>query len=423
METEQKRLTAILVGLNTGGRDLLEESTSQSMEELEALADAAEVDTVAVVMQNRQTVEAATYIGPGKLQEVCELCQSLQPDLLLFDDELSGSQVRNIEQASGVTVIDRSRLILDIFAGRATSREGKCQVELAQLQYVLPRLSGVGASMSRQGAGIGTRGPGETRLETDRRHIRTRISKLKEELKEIEQHRRTTRSKRVKEGIPQVALVGYTNAGKSTLLNCLTDAGTFAKDQLFATLDPLVKRMELAEDFPIVVTDTVGFVRKLPHHLVEAFRSTLEESIYADVVLHVVDASNPEYPMQMEVAQKLLASLGVKENVIITVFNQIDKVQGELPNMADSVCISAKTGEGVDTLLDLLRKRLVPVRRSVTVCIPYSEGKIAAMLHEKTKVEQEEFTENGQVMTVVADRELMTRLAPYLTEEETDEGL
>ncbi len=423
METEQKRLTAILVGLNTGGRDLLEESTTQSMEELEALADAAEVDTVAVVMQNRQTVEAATYIGPGKLQEVCELCQSLHPDFLLFDDELSGSQVRNIEEASGVTVIDRSRLILDIFAGRATSREGKCQVELAQLQYLLPRLSGVGASMSRQGAGIGTRGPGETRLETDRRHIRTRIAKLKEDLKEIEQHRRTRRSKRLKEGIPQVALVGYTNAGKSTLLNCLTDAGTFAKDQLFATLDPLVKRMELAEDFPIVVTDTVGFVRKLPHHLVEAFRSTLEESIYADVVLHVVDASNPEYSLQMEVAQKLLASLGVKENVIITVFNQIDKAQGELPHMADSVCISAKTGEGIEELLNLLRKRLVPVRRSVTVCIPYSEGKIAAMLHEKTKVEQEEFTENGQVMKVVADRELMSLLAPYLTEEETDEAL
>ena len=420
METEQKRLTAILVGLNTGGRDLLEESTPQSMKELEALADAAEVDTVAVVTQNRQAVEAATYIGPGKLQEVCDLCQSLEPDYLLFDDELSGSQVRNIEQASGVTVIDRSRLILDIFANRATTREGKCQVELAQLQYLLPRLSGVGASMSRQGAGIGTRGPGETRLETDKRHIRTRISKLKDELKEIEQHRQTTRSKRLKEGIPQVALVGYTNAGKSTLLNCLTDAGTFAKDQLFATLDPLVKRMELAEDFPIVVTDTVGFVRKLPHHLVEAFRSTLEESIYADVVLHVVDVSNPEYGVQMEVAQKLLDSLGVKEEVIITVFNQIDKAESELPNLPNSVFLSAKTGEGVDELLETLRKRLVPVRRSVTVCIPYTEGKLAAMLHEKTKVEQEEFTEKGQVMTVVADGELMQMLTPYLTEEESE---
>lgn len=420
METEQKRLTAILVGLNTGGRDLLEESTPQSMKELEALADAAEVDTVAVVTQNRQAVEAATYIGPGKLQEVCDLCQSLEPDYLLFDDELSGSQVRNIEQASGVTVIDRSRLILDIFANRATTREGKCQVELAQLQYLLPRLSGVGASMSRQGAGIGTRGPGETRLETDKRHIRTRISKLKDELKEIEQHRQTTRSKRLKEGIPQVALVGYTNAGKSTLLNCLTDAGTFAKDQLFATLDPLVKRMELAEDFPIVVTDTVGFVRKLPHHLVEAFRSTLEESIYADVVLHVVDVSNPEYGVQMEVAQKLLDSLGVKEEVIITVFNQIDKAESELPNLPNSVFLSAKTGEGVEELLELLRKRLVPVRRSVTVCIPYTEGKLAAMLHEKTKVEQEEFTEKGQVMTVVADGELMQILTPYLTEEESE---
>lgn len=420
METEQKRLTAILVGLNTGGRDLLEESTPQSMKELEALADAAEVDTVAVVTQNRQAVEAATYIGPGKLQEVCDLCQSLEPDYLLFDDELSGSQVRNIEQASGVTVIDRSRLILDIFANRATTREGKCQVELAQLQYLLPRLSGVGASMSRQGAGIGTRGPGETRLETDKRHIRTRISKLKDELKEIEQHRQTTRSKRLKEGIPQVALVGYTNAGKSTLLNCLTDAGTFAKDQLFATLDPLVKRMELAEDFPIVVTDTVGFVRKLPHHLVEAFRSTLEESIYADVVLHVVDVSNPEYGVQMEVAQKLLDSLGVKEEVIITVFNQIDKAESELPNLPNSVFLSAKTGEGVEELLETLRKRLVPVRRSVTVCIPYTEGKLAAMLHEKTKVEQEEFTEKGQVMTVVADGELMQMLTPYLMEEESE---
>lgn len=420
METEQKRLTAILVGLCTGGRDLLEESTPQSMKELEALADAAEVDTVAVVVQNRQAVEAATYIGPGKLEEVCLLCESLNPDLLLFDDELSGSQVRNIEQAAGVTVIDRSRLILDIFARRAVSREGKCQVELAQLQYLLPRLSGVGASMSRQGAGIGTRGPGETRLETDRRHIRSRISKLKEELKEIEQHRQTTRSRRLKEGIPQVALVGYTNAGKSTLLNRMTDAGTLARDQLFATLDPLVKRMELTEDFPIVVTDTVGFVRKLPHHLVEAFRSTLEESLYADVVLHVVDASNPEYPVQMEVAQKLLRSLGVKDDAVITVFNQIDRAEEEPPNMADSVCISAKTGQGVEELLELLRKRLVPIRARVTVCIPYSDGKTAAMLHEKTRVEQEEFSGEGQRMTVVADQEILSEIERYLVEEERE---
>lgn len=418
METEQKRQTAILVGLCTGSRDLLEESTDQSMKELEALADAAEVDTAAVVVQNRQTVEAATYIGPGKLEEVCQLCESLKPDLLLFDDELSGSQVRNIEQASGVTVIDRSRLILDIFARRATSREGKCQVELAQLQYLLPRLSGVGASMSRQGAGIGTRGPGETRLETDRRHIRTRISKLKEELREIEQHRQTTRSKRLKEGIPQVALVGYTNAGKSTLLNALTDAGTLAKDQLFATLDPLVKRMELAEDFPIVVTDTVGFVRKLPHHLVEAFRSTLEESVYADVVLHVVDVSNPEYPVQMEVAQKLLTQLGVKEEAVITVLNQIDRAEEELPHIPNSVCVSAKTGQGVDELLRVLTKRLIPSRRSVTVCIPYSDGKTGPMLHRKTKVEREEFTEAGQVMTVVADQEILREIEGYLIEEE-----
>lgn len=418
METEQKRQSAILIGLCTGSRDVLEESTDQSMKELEALAAAAEVDTAAVVVQNRQSVEAATYIGPGKLEEVCQLCRSLNPDFLIFDDELSGSQVRNIEQACGVTVIDRSRLILDIFARRATSREGKCQVELAQLQYLLPRLSGVGVSMSRQGAGIGTRGPGETRLETDRRHIRTRISKLKEELKEIEQHRQTTRSRRLKEGIPQVALVGYTNAGKSTLLNALTDAGTLAKDQLFATLDPLVKRMELAEDFPIVVTDTVGFVRKLPHHLVEAFRSTLEESVYADVVLHVVDVSNPEYPVQMEVAQKLLAQLGVKDGAVITVLNQIDRAEGDLPRLPNSVCISAKTGQGIDELIKMLTKRLVPVRRNVTVCIPYSDGKTGAMLHQKTKVKREEFTEAGQVMTIVADQEILREIAGYLIEGE-----
>ncbi len=417
METEEKRKTAVLVGLCTGGRDALEESNDQSMEELEALAAAADLDTLAVVVQNRPVIEAATYIGPGKLEEVCTLCESLQPDFLLFDDELSGSQVRNIEQAAGVTVIDRSRLILDIFAQRATSREGKCQVELAQLQYLLPRLSGVGASMSRQGAGIGTRGPGETRLETDRRHIRSRISKLKEELKEIEQHRQTIRSRRMKEQIPQVALVGYTNAGKSTLLNALTGAGAYAKDQLFATLDPLVKRMELAEDFPIVVTDTVGFVRKLPHHLVEAFRSTLEESVYADVVLHVVDASNPEYPVQMEVANRLLRQLGIREEDVITVYNQMDRANEEIRGGENSVCISAKTGEGIPILLELLKKRLVPARRTVTVCIPYAQSKLCALLHEKTKVEHESFTEDGQVMTVVADQELMETLAPYVTEE------
>lgn len=421
METESKQMTAILVGLNTG--ELSDETMERSMKELEALADAAEVDTVAVVVQNRQKIEAATYIGPGKLEEVRLLCESLKPGYLLFDDELSGSQVRNIEEIAGTTVIDRSRLILDIFARRAVTREGKCQVELAQLQYLLPRLSGVGNAMSRQGAGIGTRGPGETRLETDRRHIRTRIAKLKEELKEIEQHRQTMRSKRIKEGIPQIALVGYTNAGKSTLLNCLTDAGTYVQDQLFATLDPLVKRMELEEDFPVVITDTVGFVRKLPHHLVEAFRSTLEESIYADVVLHVVNAANPEYSEQMEVTEHLLTSLGICKESVITVFNQIDRAEGDLPVLPDSVCISAKTGEGTEHLLELLRKRLIPVRRKVTVCIPYSEGKTAAAIHEKAKVEREEFTEQGQVMTVVADAAVMELLVPFLTEEDTDGSL
>lgn len=258
------------------------------MEELEALAATAGAQTIAVVVQNRQAIDPATFVGQGKLEEIRELCDAEKPDLLIFDDELSGSQVRNIEQAVDVRVVDRSRLILDIFAQRATSREGKCQVELAQLQYMLPRLSGIGADLSRLGGGIGTRGPGETKLETDRRHIRTRISHLRSELREIEQHRGVTRQRRVREQIPVIALVGYTNAGKSTLLNALTGAGTLAEDKLFATLDPLVRRCTIEDELEVLFIDTVGFIRKLPHHLVEAFRSTLEESVYADLILHVV---------------------------------------------------------------------------------------------------------------------------------------
>lgn len=400
-----ERQTAVLVGVITD-----KSSTDASLKELEALADTAGADTVAVLVQNRPNIDPATFIGPGKLEELAELCRAQEVDMAIFDEELSGSQVRNIEQAIGVTVIDRSRLILDIFAQRATSREGQCQVELAQLQYLLPRLSGIGADLSRQGGGIGTRGPGETKLESDRRHIHKRISHLKSDLREIEQHRRRTRQKRQKERIPQIALVGYTNAGKSTLLNLLTDAGTVAENKLFATLDPLVRRMKLADELDVVITDTVGFIRKLPHHLVEAFRSTLEESIYADLIVQVVDCSDDEYLTHMQVTETLLKSLGITNKPILTVFNKADIAEHP---PADGFAISAKTGDGVEALVQEMKRLLTPKQREITVLIPYTDGHAVSYAHQACRVLEEQHTAEGTQLRVVADAEALTVLLPY----------
>ncbi len=413
MENMQK---AILVGINTGSRGILEESSEETLSELEALAETAGAQTVAKVMQNRQLIEPATLIGKGKLEEVRELCESLEPDLVIFDDELSGSQVRNIEEATGVTVLDRSRLILDIFAQRATSGEGKCQVELAQLKYMLPRLSGIGISLSRQGGGIGSRGPGETKLETDKRHIQTKINRLQSELKEIERQRGVMRNQRIKTGIPSIAVVGYTNAGKSTLINAVTDAGTVAQDKLFCTLDPLTRKLKIEDELDVVITDTVGFIRKLPHHLVEAFKSTLEESVYADLILHVVDASSSEYETQMLVVDTLLAQLGVTDKPVIVALNKADKCD-ILPGVAGGIPISAKTGEGIENLLHEIKLALLPPRRRVEVVIPYTDGAVTSFIHEKCIIHEQEHTAEGCVMTVTVDEEFYSKLEGYVTNE------
>lgn len=407
---------AILVGINTGQRGILEESSEETLRELEALAETAGAETVAKVFQNRQLIEPATLIGKGKLEEVCELCQSLEPDYVIFDDELSGSQVRNIEAATGVTVLDRSRLILDIFAQRATSGEGKCQVELAQLKYMLPRLSGVGISLSRQGGGIGSRGPGETKLETDKRHIQSRIVKLQSELKEIERQRGVMRSQRMKTGVSSVAVVGYTNAGKSTLINAVTDAGTVAQDKLFCTLDPLTRKLRIEDELDVVITDTVGFIRKLPHHLVEAFKSTLEESVYADLILHVVDASSSEVETQMMVVDSLLSQLGVTGKPVIVALNKADKCE-ILPRLSGAIPISAKTGEGIETLLHEIKLALLPERRHVRVLIPYTDGFVTSFVYDKCIIENEEHTADGCVMEIIVDEEFYSKVERYVTDE------
>ncbi|MBE7062565.1 MAG: GTPase HflX, partial [Ruminococcaceae bacterium] len=297
---------AILVGAHRGLLNPLEDTTEESMHELAQLAETAGAEVLGEIVQNRDAADKATFIGEGKLLEVKEMAESLEANLLIFDDELTGSQLKNIEKITECSVIDRSALILDIFAGRALSGEGKLQVELAQLKYSLPRLTGGYQSLSRQGGGIGTRGPGETKLESDRRHIRGRISALEKEIEELSRHRELLRTRRRKNEVPTAALVGYTNAGKSTLLNALTDAGVLAENMLFATLDPTVRALAMEDGREALLIDTVGFIRKLPHHLIEAFKSTLEEAVTADVLLHVIDASSPEMDNQIAVVHRLL---------------------------------------------------------------------------------------------------------------------
>ncbi|GAB6157071.1 GTPase HflX [Desulfotomaculum varum] len=387
---------AILVGVKLPDMD--ERQFKESLAELTSLADTAGAKVVGRFIQNRQQPDAATLIGKGKTEELADYCQEAEVDLVVFDRELSPAQARNLEHKTGVKVIDRTQLILDIFARRAQTKEGKLQVELAQLKYLLPRLSGQGTQLSRLGGGIGTRGPGETKLETDRRRIRKRIADLIRELKGVQQHRALLRKNRRGEPLPLVSLVGYTNAGKSTLLRALSGADVMVEDKLFATLDPTTRRVKLPNHDRILLTDTVGFIQNLPHHLVAAFRATLEEVREADLLLHVADAAHPNCEEQIRAVESVLASLQCLDKPIIMVFNKTDMIEGQedVPYTTyPKVHISALNGWGMQQLLnlivDVLQERYVNLKLSV----PYNKLDILSLLHQKGKVQTEEYREDG----------------------------
>ncbi len=409
---EEKHLTrAILIGADTGEYD-----AESSMDELSELAKTAGAEELARVLQKREAYEPATVIGEGKLAEVKELCGSLGAELLIFDCELTASQIRNVEDETDVRVIDRTMLILDIFAGRAVSREGKLQVELAQLKYRLPRLMGIGASLSRLGGGIGMRGPGETQLETDRRHIRRRIDKLSAELKELEERRGYARDRRKKDSVQVGAIVGYTNAGKSTLLNLLTGADVLAEDKLFATLDPTSRAIELPDGRSLLLVDTVGLIRRLPHHLVEAFKSTLEEAACADIIIHVCDVSDPEAAEKADVTLKTLADLGAAEIPVVTVLNKCDLLTENIPEDDSTVKISAKKAQGIDRLLQVVAANLPETAKRMKLLLPYDKAGFTAKLRENGKVFTEEYTETGVLVDALVDQMLIKQMSQYETE-------
>ena len=409
---EEKHLTrAILIGADTG-----EYEAESSMDELSELAKTAGAEELARVLQKREAYEPATVIGEGKLAEVKELCGSLGAELLIFDCELTASQIRNVEDETDVRVIDRTMLILDIFAGRAVSREGKLQVELAQLKYRLPRLMGIGASLSRLGGGIGTRGPGETQLETDRRHIRRRIDKLSAELKELQERRGYARDRRKKDSVQVGAIVGYTNAGKSTLLNLLTGADVLAEDKLFATLDPTSRAIELPDGRSLLLVDTVGLIRRLPHHLVEAFKSTLEEAACADIIIHVCDVSDPEAAEKADVTLKTLADLGAAEIPVVTVLNKCDLLTENIPEDDSTVKISAKKAQGIDRLLQVVAANLPETAKRMKLLLPYDKAGFTAKLRENGKVFTEEYTETGVLVDALVDQMLIKQMSQYETE-------
>ena len=405
--TENTR--AVLVGLNLGEDS---EETEKSLDELERLLETAGGECAVKVIQTKEHPDPRTCVGSGKVAEIAYWCDTLEATLVVFDTELSPAQIRNVEDAIGgdVRVIDRSMLILDIFALHAVTGEGKLQVELAQLQYTAPRLIGRGAEMSRLGGGIGTRGPGESKLESDRRHMKRRIAALEAELENLDRTRRTMRAARDRSGTPKVAIVGYTNAGKSTLLNLLTDAGILAADQLFATLDPTTRKLTLPDGSAVLLTDTVGFIRKLPHHLIRAFKSTLDEVVYADVLMIVVDASDPEYRAQLETTETLLEELGAAEKPMLYVFNKCDlgadasfRAIGTGAANRRTVSISAKTGQGVSMLLDHLQALLREGKRRVTFRIPNAEAGALSQLYQTAVVETVDYGADAITVTATVD--------------------
>ena len=410
ISNEEKITQALLVSVDTGGFD-----AEASLDELFELVKSAGAEPVLAVTQKLQKPETATFVGSGKLEEIKQICAEREIDLIVVDSELSPTQIRNIENETDVRVVDRTTLILDIFALRAKSKEGKLQVELAQLKYTLPRLTGKGIEMSRLGGGIGTRGPGETKIETDRRHIRRRMETLKAELAEVEKHRDMLRRRREKDGVITCAIVGYTNAGKSTLMNTLTDAGVLAQDKLFATLDPTSRALKLPSGVSVMLIDTVGLVRRLPHHLVEAFRSTLEEAAQSDIIINLCDASSDEARVHLAVTNELLESLGCGDTPIITVLNKCDLLDGSLmaQDFESYIKISAKTGEGLDNLLQAVEDNL-PVRmKRVTLLVPFSQGGLVSEIREKGTLISEEYLAEGTRVEAIIDEILYSKAKDF----------
>ena len=413
----EKKNRAVLVGLSSRVLAPEENADEASMEELSALLETAGGECVGVVTQSKDSPDPRTFIGEGKVAEVKEVAHAMDADMVIFDNGLSPSQQRVLSEDLGVSVLDRSALILDIFAQRARTREGRLQVELAQYKYLLPRLMGMWTHLERQEGAIGTRGPGETQLESDRRHIRRKISKLEEELKDVRRVRATQRERRIKNEVPVVAIVGYTNAGKSTLLNHLTGAGIPANNRLFDTLDTTSRLLTVSDTLDVVISDTVGFIRKLPHQLVEAFKATLEELEYADLLLHVIDVSNPEWQQQAAVVENLIRELGAGELPRIDVFNKSDRLPaGEIMPHGQDICsLSAKTGEGVDKLLEMIGERLDGGSRRCVLHIPYDKGGLLDQLYREAKVENVEYGETIAV-TAVCTPKVLGQMAPFLVE-------
>jgi len=407
MKEEQER--AILVAVDTGEYD-----AAVSLDELEELAQTAGAVVLGKISQKRPAVDKTTCVGSGMLEQIKNQAAALGANLLIFDHELTASQLRNIEEATDLAVVDRTTLILDIFAQRARSREGKLQVELAQQKYRLPRLMGQGTALSRLGGGIGTRGPGESKLESDRRHIRRRIESLEEQLRDLERQRSTRRARRKKDGVITVAIVGYTNVGKSTLLNTLTNAGVLAEDKLFATLDPTARALTLPDGRTVMLIDTVGLVRRLPHQLVEAFQSTLEEAADADLLLHVCDISSPEADDQIEVTRRLLDELGCTGTPVVTALNKCDQLES-MPVIMGSgtVLISARTGYGLNRLLEAMAKALPPSQLRMRLLLPYEKAALAAEIRESGKIFSEEYTPDGLLLDALVSTRISWKLEDF----------
>ena len=427
-QTEKKKVDrAVLVGVAYGSET--QESVEKSLCELEGLLDTAGGVTVAKMLQNKEAPDARTMIGSGKAAELAALCEANEITLVVFDCELSPSQIRNLEDILGkeIRVIDRSMLILDIFALHAVTGEGKLQVELAQLKYTAPRLSGHGAEMSRLGGGIGTRGPGESKLETDRRHMMRRVQALERQIAEMDKNRKTMRAARDRSGIPEVAIVGYTNAGKSTLLNRLTDAGILAEDKLFATLDPTTRKFVLPSGEPVLLTDTVGFINKLPHHLIRAFRSTLEEACQADILLILTDASDENFRDQLRVTEDLLAELGAADKPTLYVFNKCDLGMAEIARVGreapdeNMVFISARTGQGVDQMIARLEAIVSNGKRRVTYHIPNSDGGALNTLYRFATVESVDYGAEYMVAVALADSQARGMMRRYAVDDAVEE--